>query len=316
MSSDLTIRRYQPSDQHVVMDLWSRAARRAHPFIEGEGAGERARILRERYLVQADNWVAERDGTVIGLLGLLPGGREERGGTHGGESGGDAPVGGPGAGTGELGVPADEPGAEVGGLFVAPEAQGGGVGGQLLEHAAALHGALTLEVFEANDRARRFYAYLGFTERGRRTDEGTGHPLIGLERTAPLKSVGWLHLREGRLLSVRTRGNDTFYLPGGKYEPGETAREALSRELSEELGLVVPAEDLSEAFVIHDVAHGKNGRRLHMTCFAGGPQDIVPVPGREIAEYAWFDRREARERCAPAHAQVVDRLIAQGRMRG
>ncbi|MEU9489620.1 GNAT family N-acetyltransferase [Streptomyces decoyicus] len=290
MSSELIIRRYRASDQDVVTDLWSRAVRQAHPFIDGEGEGERARILREVYLVQAENWVAERAGSVIGLLGLL----------HGG----------PGAGDG------GGPGAEVGGLFVAPEAQGGGAGRELLEHAAALHGALALEVFEGNGRARRFYAHLGFTERGRRPDEETGHPLIALERAAPLKSVSWLHLRDGRLLSVRTRGNDTFYLPGGKYEPGETAREALSRELHEELGLMVPAEELSEAFVIHDVAHGKSGRRLHMTCFTGGPQDIAPAPGREIAEFAWFDRREARERCAPAHAQVVNRLIDQGRMPG
>ncbi|MFG3113274.1 GNAT family N-acetyltransferase [Streptomyces sp. NPDC048197] len=279
MSRDVIIRRYRDADQDVVIELWSRAVRRAHPFIEGEGEGERARILREVYLVRAENWVAERAGTVIGLLGLLPGG-------------------------------------EIGGLFVAPEAQDGGVGRQLVEHAAARYGALTLEVFEGNVRARRFYAHLGFTERGRRVDEETGHPLLVLERAAPLKSVGWLHVREGRLLSVRTRGNDTFYLPGGKYEPGESAPEALSRELSEELGLDVPAGTLTEAFVIHDVAHGKNGRRLHMTCFTGGPQDIVPVPGREIAEYAWFDRLEARERCAPAHSQVVDRLVAQGRMPG
>ncbi|WP_030802884.1 GNAT family N-acetyltransferase [Streptomyces sp. NRRL S-337] len=279
MSRDLIIRRYRDADQDVVIDLWSRAVRRAHPFIEGEGEGERARILREVYLVRAENWVAERAGTVIGLLGLLPDG-------------------------------------EIGGLFVAPEAQGSGVGRQLVEHGAARYGALTLEVFEGNARARRFYAHLGFTERGRRVDEETGHPLLVLERAAPLRSVSWLHVREGRLLSVRTRGNDTFYLPGGKYEPGESAPEALSRELSEELGLDVPAGTLTEAFVIHDVAHGKNGRRLHMTCFTGGPQDIVPVPGREIAEYAWFDRREARERCAPAHSQVVDRLVAQGRMPG
>ncbi|WP_030411522.1 GNAT family N-acetyltransferase [Streptomyces sp. NRRL S-1448] len=279
MSHDVIIRRYRDADQDVVIDLWSRAVRRAHPFIKGEGEGERARILREVYLVRAENWVAERAGTVVGLLGLLPGG-------------------------------------EIGGLFVAPEAQGGGVGRQLVEHAAARYGALTLEVFERNARARRFSAHLGFTERGRRVDEETGHLLLVLERAAPLKSVSWLHVREGRLLSVRTRGNDTFYLPGGKYEPGESAPEALSRELSEELGLDVPAGTLTEAFVIHDVAHGKNGRRLHMTCFTGGPQDIVPVPGREIAEYAWFDRREARERCAPAHSQVVDRLVAQGRMPG
>ncbi|MFG2830918.1 GNAT family N-acetyltransferase [Streptomyces sp. NPDC048434] len=288
MSSETIIRRPRASDQDVVTDLWSRAVQRAHPFTEGEGQDERARILREVYLVRAENWVAEREGIVAGLLGLLPGG-------SGDGSGGPA---------------------EVGRLFVAPEAQGRGVGRELLEHAAALHGALALEVFEGNGAARGFLAHLGFTERGRRTDEETGHPLIALERAAPLKSVSWLHLRDGRLLSVRTRGNDTFYLPGGKYEPGETAREALSRELREELGLVVPAEDLTEAFVIHDVAHGKNGRRLHMTCFTGGPQDIAPAPGREIAEFAWFDRREARERCAPAHAQVVKRLVAQGRMPG
>ncbi|MFE1170816.1 GNAT family N-acetyltransferase [Streptomyces sp. NPDC058773] len=288
MSSEMIIRRYHPSDQDVVTDLWSRAARQAHPFLDGEGTGERARLLREVYLVQGENWVAERAGRVIGLLGL--------------------PAGGPGNGDGT--------GAEIGGLFVAPEAQGCGAGRELLEHVAARHGALTLEVFEDNTPARAFCEHLGFTERGRRTDGETGHPLIALERAAPLKSVSWLHLREGRLLSVRTRGNDTFYLPGGKYEPGETAREALSRELGEELGLVVPAEDLSEAFVIHAVAHGKNGRRLHMTCFTGGPQDIAPAPGREIEECAWFDRQEARERCAPAHAQVVRRLVAQGRMPG
>ncbi|MFK0289013.1 GNAT family N-acetyltransferase [Streptomyces sp. NPDC090442] len=285
MRSHTIIRRYRDEDQDAVCDLWSRAARQAHPFIEGEGEGERARLLREVYLVRAENWVAERDRTVVGLLGLLAG-----------DEGRD--------------------GAEIGGLFVAPEAQGAGVGRELVEHAAARYGALTLEVFEGSARARRFCAHLGFTERGRRIDERTGHPLIAAAREAPLRSVSWLHVRDGRLLSVRTRGNDTFYLPGGKYELGETAREALSRELSEELGLRIPAEELSEEFVIHDVAHGKNGRRLHMTCFVGGPQDIEPAPGREIAEYAWFDRAESWERCAPAHRQVVNRLIAQGRMRG
>ncbi|MFH8344809.1 GNAT family N-acetyltransferase [Streptomyces sp. NPDC018045] len=279
MSSPTITRPYRPTDEPAVMDLWSRAVRQAHPFIEGEGTGERARQLREVYLVQADNWVAEdaHDGTVLGLLGLL--------------------------------------GSEIGGLFVAPEAQGRGIGAQLVEHAASRHGALTLEAFERNTAARAFYARLGFTERARRTDEATGETLIALDRPAPLRSVGWLHLRDGRLLSVRTRGNDTFYLPGGKYEPGETAAEALARELSEELGLSIPAGDLREAFVIHATAHGVNaGRPLHMTCFTGGPQDIAPAPGREIAEYAWFDRDESRARCAPAHMKVVNRLIAQGHM--
>ncbi|MER7011705.1 GNAT family N-acetyltransferase [Saccharopolyspora sp. NPDC000359] len=144
MEQELIIRRYQPADEEAVVDLWSRASKIAHPFIEGEGEGERARKLREVYLVEADNWVAEDSGRVVGLLGLLD--------------------------------------AEIGGLFVAPEAQGRGVGRALVDHAVRLHGEVTLEVFEQNLRARRFYARAGFTEQGRRPDEETGHTLLALRR--------------------------------------------------------------------------------------------------------------------------------------
>ncbi|RSO30369.1 DNA mismatch repair protein MutT [Streptomyces sp. WAC 06725] len=247
------------------------------PEDEQAVTGFRPRTVRPS--AEPDTWVAvdEPDGKVVGLLHL--------------------------------------PGSEISDLYVAPEVRGRGIGTQLVEHAASLRGALSLEVSARNTAARAFYTHLGFTERSHRTDKSTGETLVALDRPAPLRSVSWLHVRDGRLLSVRTRGNDTFYLPGGKYEPGETAPEALSRELSEELGLSIPADELRQAFVIHATAHGVNaGRRLHMTCFTGGPQDVDPAPGREIAEYAWFDRHEARDRCAPAHMQVVNRLIAEGRM--
>ncbi|KDQ67087.1 GNAT family N-acetyltransferase [Streptomyces sp. NTK 937] len=147
MSSETIIRPYRPADEDAVVDLWSRASKEAHPFIEGEGEGERARKVREIYLVHADNWVAEApDGTVVGLLGLLE--------------------------------------AEIGGLFVAPESQGAGVGRELVEHAVSLHGEVTLDVFEENGRARRFYERMGFEERGRGTDEETGHATVALCRPA------------------------------------------------------------------------------------------------------------------------------------
>ncbi|AWI29425.1 GNAT family N-acetyltransferase [Streptomyces tirandamycinicus] len=128
-----------------MVDLWSRAAKLAHPFIEGEGEGERARKLREVYLRVAENWVAEVDGHVVALLGLLEN--------------------------------------EIGGLFVDPRAQGRGVGRELVQHAAALLGAeLRLEVFEANARARGFYERMGFKERERRLDEESGRQLIVMVR--------------------------------------------------------------------------------------------------------------------------------------
>ncbi|MGI5469743.1 NUDIX hydrolase [Streptomyces sp. CA-132043] len=137
---------------------------------------------------------------------------------------------------------------------------------------------------------------------------------VGPDGLPPLKSVAWLHVRDGRLLSVRTRGNDTFYLPGGKYEPGETAAEALSRELTEEVGVRIPASELTEAFTVDDVAHGRAGRRLRMTCFTGGPATVDPVPGREIAEVAWHNAEDFGV-CAPAFRQVVRRLTEAGGLR-
>ncbi|MDX3227805.1 hypothetical protein [Streptomyces sp. ME19-01-6] len=39
--------------------------------------------------------------------------------------------------------------------------------------------------------------------------ESGSEPVAG---TAPLESVGWVCVRDGRLLAVRTRGRDVFYL--------------------------------------------------------------------------------------------------------
>ena len=44
-------------------------------------------------------------------------------------------------------------------------------------------------------------------------------------------------IREGKLLLCRAKGGATTYLPGGHIEFGETGRQALVREVKEELGL-------------------------------------------------------------------------------
>ncbi|WP_079134201.1 GNAT family N-acetyltransferase [Streptomyces sp. EN23] len=147
VSGSTVIRRYAAADENAAMDVWSRAGGLAHPFVPGEGEGERARKMREIYLVHAENWVVETDGRVVALLGLLD--------------------------------------AEIGGLFVAPEAQGTGVGRRLVEHAAALHGSLTLEVYEKNTGARGFYARMGFVEESRRVDEEYDEVMLRLTRPAP-----------------------------------------------------------------------------------------------------------------------------------
>ena len=62
------------------------------------------------------------------------------------------------------------------------------------------------------------------------------YELAGIETIARGVAVS-----DGRLLLCRARGGATSYLPGGHIEFGETGREALVREIREELGVAARA---------------------------------------------------------------------------
>ncbi|MEN3358411.1 MAG: hypothetical protein V7637_2393 [Mycobacteriales bacterium] len=131
-------------------------------------------------------------------------------------------------------------------------------------------------------------------------------PTQPVEGAEPLIAVGWVHVVADELLAVRTRGRDRFYLPGGKPEPGETLAEAVTREVFEELGVVL--DGAQPAFVVEDEAHGfARPRRVRMTCFTGSAAG-EPSAAAEIAELAWLGRAD-RHRAAPAVQQVLDRVL-------
>jgi 8-oxo-dGTP pyrophosphatase MutT (NUDIX family) len=128
---------------------------------------------------------------------------------------------------------------------------------------------------------------------------------------ATLTSVGWLHVRDGRLLAVRTRGRDRFYLPGGKPEPGETDEQALVREVREELGLELA--DPRPAFTVQAPAHGLAAEtELTLHCFTADTLG-EPRPAAEIEELAWL-RIPVDVRAAPAVHAVLARLYRQSRL--
>jgi 8-oxo-dGTP pyrophosphatase MutT (NUDIX family) len=124
---------------------------------------------------------------------------------------------------------------------------------------------------------------------------------------AELTSVAWLQVQDGRVLGVRTRGRDRFYLPGGKLEAGESHEAALIREVREELGLHLTG--LRPAFSVCAPAHGLPVEtRLTMHCFHATATGTAR-PGAEIDEVGWL-AIAGDERAAPAVRAALERLSA------
>jgi 8-oxo-dGTP diphosphatase len=90
----------------------------------------------------------------------------------------------------------------------------------------------------------------------------------------------------GRVLVVRKRGTTAFMQPGGKVDPGETAAEALHRELVEELGVAASHTRALGRYVAE--AANEPGHQVDAELFLVTLQ-AEPRAAAEIDEIAWID---------------------------
>lgn len=71
-------------------------------------------------------------------------------------------------------------------------------------------------------------------------------------------------VRDGKLLLCRAKGGSTTYLPGGHIEFGETGRQALVREIREELGVEARAGAFLGAVENSFIQHGKPHAEINL----------------------------------------------------
>lgn len=110
---------------------------------------------------------------------------------------------------------------------------------------------------------------------------------------------------DGRWLLVRKHGTAAFMQPGGKMEPGEHPRDAVVREVAEELSVEVSPDALRDLGSRVTAAANEPGHRLEAHVFAvDGLRDAVPAA--EIAEAVWVTPAEAaRLPLAPLTAELL-----------
>jgi putative acetyltransferase len=136
------IRKYNAEDLAELLDVWYDASQIGHPFLSRDFLDQERRTVIQEYLPNAETWVFEEEGQVVGFIALI--------------------------------------GNEVGGIFVTPRRHGQGIGRALMDHARASRNHLDVEVFEANEIGRAFYHAYGFKVIRPVVHEETGEPVLRL----------------------------------------------------------------------------------------------------------------------------------------
>jgi 8-oxo-dGTP diphosphatase len=90
------------------------------------------------------------------------------------------------------------------------------------------------------------------------------------------------------LLVARSKDKDMFFALGGKIEAGETPKQAVVRELKEELQINVDQNGLTFFGEYIAEAAGDPGRQVRMVVFLVGAFTGTIRPDNEIAEVRWL----------------------------
>lgn len=91
----------------------------------------------------------------------------------------------------------------------------------------------------------------------------------------------------GRLLLCRARGSATSYLPGGHIEFGETGREALVREIREEMGVDATAGRFLGVVENSFMQHGKPHAEINLVYEMTIPDSAEVVAKEDWIEFLW-----------------------------
>ncbi len=139
------IREYEKRDLADLLEAWYSASKLAHPFLSEDFLEQERQKIPSFYLPNAETWVYEKNGTVIGFIALI--------------------------------------GNEVGAIFLDPKFHGKGIGRALMDHAKSIRNVLELDVFKDNAIGRNFYKKYGFIEEYEHIHKETGFMQLRLKLT-------------------------------------------------------------------------------------------------------------------------------------
>jgi 8-oxo-dGTP diphosphatase len=115
---------------------------------------------------------------------------------------------------------------------------------------------------------------------------------------------------DGEVLLVRNSYVPYYSLPGGYLHRGETAKQAVVRELTEEVGVIADPEKLE---LVLDRTHEWEGKHDHVQIFSLDLASRPPigVDHREVIEASWWKPQRALSLdLFPPLREVIERRVA------
>lgn len=102
-------------------------------------------------------------------------------------------------------------------------------------------------------------------------------------------TAGLITLKNNKLLLAYSNNKQAWYLPGGKLDEGESSKEALIREIKEELNVNLDPDKLQFIYHISAQAYGQNPPKImEQDCFIYPLTETI-TPSNEIGEVRYFD---------------------------
>ena len=129
-------------------------------------------------------------------------------------------------------------------------------------------------------------------------------------RMKVIDKLAWLCIKDDKILVARSKGREAFYIPGGKREQGESDKQALIREIKEELSVDLIPETIKFAEIFKAQAHGKDvGTQVKMTCYFADFTGSLEADN-EIEKFAWLSY-EDKSSCSLVSQHIIDWLESE-----
>lgn len=107
-----------------------------------------------------------------------------------------------------------------------------------------------------------------------------------------IDKIALIEIKNGQILSTKSKGKNKYYIPGGKREDEETDQQTLIREIKEELSVEIISESIEYIGTFKAQSDGAvEGVIVKMTCYKANYIGILRE-SNEIEEIKWLNYKD------------------------